>query len=102
MENLNNNIKLFLNKKDKSFANVRMSYILQNPMHLILEKKNKYEMLVKTLKLVNPLGILEKGYSLVSADDKIIKSSTMVKENDLINIKLYEGQIKAIVKNIVK
>ena len=77
-----------------------MAYILQNPMTLILNKKNKYEILVNTLKLVNPLGILEKGYSLVSIDKKIIKSSQMVQENDLINIKLYEGEIKAKVEEI--
>ena len=100
VENLNTNIKLLLNKKDQKLEKIKMAYILQNPMTLILNKKNKYEILVNTLKLVNPLGILEKGYSLVSIDKKIIKSSQMVQENDLINIKLYEGEIKAKVEEI--
>ncbi len=100
IENLNHSIKNVLNQKDKQYEKIKMSYIMQNPMHLILDKKNKYEILLNTLKLVNPLGILEKGYSLVSIDNKLIKNKREVKVNDLVDIKLYEGKIKAIVKEI--
>lgn len=100
IENLNHSIKNVLNQKDKQYEKIKMSYIMQNPMHLILDKKNKYEILLNTLKLVNPLGILEKGYSLVSIDNKLIKNKSEVKVNDLVDIKLYEGKIKAIVKEI--
>lgn len=100
MENLNNNIKNVLNKKDNVYQKLRMSYILQNPMNLIFDKKSKYELLVNTLKLVNPLNILEKGYSLVSVENDIVKTSNQVKINDELKIKLHEGEIKAIVKEV--
>ncbi len=98
MELLNKNILNIIQNKEIRLNNIKMSYIIQNPMGIIDEKKNKYELLLNTLKLVNPLGILEKGYSLVSKDDKVIKSSKDVKINDIINIKLHEGEIKAEVK----
>ena len=59
-------------------------------------------MLINTLKLVNPLGILEKGYSLVECNGKIIKDSNDNKVNDYINIKLHKGKIKAEVKEIME
>ena len=98
MELLNKNILSIIQNKEIRLNNIKMSYIIQNPIGIIDEKKNKYELLLNTLKLVNPLGILEKGYSLVSKDDKVIKSSKDVKINDIINIKLHEGEIKAEVK----
>ena len=100
METLNKDMKNLLNKKDNDFKTLRMSYILQNPMNLIFDKKNKYELILNTLKLVNPLGILEKGYSLVSVNDELVKTSKSVKKDDELKIKLYEGEIKAVVKEV--
>lgn len=100
IEKLNNNIKDTIKSKEIELNKIKLSFVLQNPMSLIDNKKNKYSLLVNTLKLVNPLGILEKGYSLVETDKKIIKSSKDVKVNDIINIKLFEGQIKAEVREV--
>jgi exodeoxyribonuclease VII large subunit len=101
IDKLNTNIKNILTKKENELNKVKLSYVLQNPMNLINGKRNKYEMLLNTLKLVNPLGILEKGYSLVEVDKKIIKSSKEVNVGDTINIKLHEGNIKANVINVI-
>lgn len=102
IENLNKDIKNLLIKKDNDYKKLRMSYILQNPMNLIFDKKTKYDLLLNTLKLVNPLGILEKGYSLVSVNDELVKSTSQVKVNDKVNIKLYEGDLTAVIKEIRK
>lgn len=100
MDKINANIKNIIQNKDSMLNQIKLSYVLQNPMILIDKKKQDYNLLVNTLKLVNPLGILEKGYSLVEIDKKIIKSSKDVKTNDIINIKLHEGSIKALVKEV--
>ena len=42
--------------------------------------------------------ILERGYSIVYKDNKIINSSKSLKANDLIDIKLYKSKVKAQVK----
>lgn len=65
----------------------------------ILEKKeHEQKLLVNTLKLVNPLNILDKGYSLVAKENKIIKDSSDLELEDKINIKLKKGEIIAVVK----
>ena len=100
MDGLNKNIKLVLTDKESKLNKINMSIIFQNPYNLIKDKKIKFDLLLNTLKLVNPLGILDKGYSLVEKNGKIIKSSSDVLVDELIDIKLHEGSIKAIVKEI--
>ena len=99
---LNKDIKNIINDKNNLLNKIKLSVVLQNPENLIKDKKVKFDLLVNTLKLVNPLGILDKGYSLVQIDNKIIKSSTDVKVNDILNIRLHEGSIKAEVKEVEK
>ena len=119
---LNKFIKNLINTKFINFKNIRNSHVLKNPMvmyeikaqkldsyiellnnsikKLFLEKDSQYKLLVNTLKLVNPLGILEKGYSVISSNDKIIKSSKEVKKGDLIDVRLSKGTLKAEVKDV--
>ena len=102
IENINKDMKSIIVNKENLLNNIKLSYTLKNPMELIKDKKVKFEMLINTLKLVNPLGILEKGYSLVECNGKIIKDSNDTKVNDYINIKLHKGKIKAEVKEIME
>lgn len=100
IDTLNKDIKAIMTNKENALKNIKLSVVLQNPHNLIKDKRVKFDLLVNTLKLVNPLGILDKGYSLVEIDNKIIKSSKDVKLNDVLNIRLHEGSIKAEVKEI--
>ncbi len=100
IDTLNKDIKNIINDKDNKLNKIKLSVVLQNPENLIKDKKIKFDLLVNTLKLVNPLGILDKGYSLVEINDKIIKSSKEVNVNDILNIRLHEGSIKAEVKEV--
>lgn len=100
IETINKDIKNIINDKENKLNKIKLSVVLQNPHNLIKDKKIKFDLLVNTLKLVNPLGILDKGYSLVEVNNKIIKSSNNVKVSDMLNIRLHEGSIKAEVKEI--
>ena len=100
IETINKDIKNIINDKENKLNKIKLSVVLQNPHNLIKDKKIKFDLLVNTLKLVNPLGILDKGYSLVEANNKIIKSSNDVKVSDMLSIRLHEGSIKAEVKEI--
>ena len=62
------------------------------------KKKLEFNNLIEKLQLLNPLNILQKGYSITYKDDKVIKKCDEVKANDLIKIKLHDGIIDAIVK----
>lgn len=122
IDTLNNNINKRLESYNLILNNIKTSYVLKNPLSLfevkkekllfykknsyniikniILKEENHYKLLVNTLKLVNPLGILEKGYSLVTKDDEVIKDITNIRKNDLINIKLHKGNLKALVSEV--
>ncbi len=54
------------------------------------------------LKAVNPLRQLELGYSIVSFQNKIIKSVKLLKKDDKIDVKLKEGELEALVNKIIK
>lgn len=99
---------------------LKNSFILKNPMilyenekifidqlnekinSLILYKLDKrkieFSNIVSKLQILNPLNILQKGYSIVYKNNELIKDSKSVNVDDLVTIKLSNGQFKAIVK----
>ena len=91
-------MSLFEVKKEKLEFNEKTLY--SNIKNIILKNEHEYKMLVNTLKLVNPLGILEKGYSLVTKDEELIKDSSNLKENDIVNIKLHKGSVTASIREV--
>lgn len=122
IDRLNTFINTMLNDYKVRLDNIKSSYVLKNPLatyevkkekiinlekilnKIIINKidvnKHKYEVMINKLELLNPLNILRKGYSLVTLDDIVIKSSKDLKLEDTINIRMHEGKIKAIVKEI--
>ena len=112
----------YINDYTVRLNNIKSSYVLKNPLAMyeakgekikgfveILNKiikanlsdnNHRYDILLNKLDLLNPLNILSKGYSVLSSGDKVIKSSKDVKVNDEVNVRLHEGKIKAVVKEI--
>ena len=119
---LNEVIKNTINNKALALNKLKDSYVLKNPLALyeIKEQKldnlfdrlnktmlhqieianNKLAYLIKELKILNPLNILESGYSLTTKDSKIIKSIKDVEIDDTLNIKVTDGNINVWVKEI--
>jgi len=62
------------------------------------EARIRFDSLTRTLHNVSPLGVLERGYAIVSINDKLVTHVGSVKSNDEINVRLANGQIRAIVK----
>lgn len=122
IESLNNFVLKKLDTYHMQLNHVKSSFVLENPMRLfknqqekllfsekslynsikniILKKEHDYKLTINTLKLVNPLNILDKGYSLVKKDDKVIKDCQDLKVNDIIKIRFSKGNIEALVKKI--
>ena len=123
IDTLNKYIINLLNDYKNRLNSIKASYVLKNPLatyevkkeklnnlqellnkeisNVISLNKHKYEIMINKLELLSPLNILGKGYSLVTMDGKTIKSSKEVKNNDILNIRMSEGQIKAEVKEIM-
>ena len=55
--------------------------------------KNYLQNINEILETNNPNNILLRGYSIVSKNNEIITDSKKVKENDILKIKLYSGEI---------
>ncbi len=120
LDKLNNHILEKIKTGQNKLEVVKNSYILKNPLaiyepakneiksfnmklnnfiqHYLEQQKHQINLLINTIELKNPLTILEKGYSLVTKDANLIKNSNQIAVNDTVNIKLYEGEIIATVK----
>jgi len=95
---LSNPLAMYEVKEEKlnNYITVLNKYINE----ILTNKKHLLKLDLNSLKLLNPVNIMEKGYSLVKVDDKIIKDTNDLKVNDKLNIKLYKGEVIAEVKEI--
>lgn len=95
IDNANMLINNLVNKKTEALDKLSSSYALKNPEKIIDTHKNSLAIILANLKNLNPLGILEKGYSVASVDGNVIKNSKDVKVDDIIDIRLLKGNVLA-------
>lgn len=89
-------LNLLLKMKDKSLEYSRLVDIRFK--QILVNKEHQYQVLKQKLMILNPLAIMDKGYSVLMKDDKIIKSIDDVKENDTVLGRLKDGMLKLEVK----
>lgn len=100
LDNLNNILlKKYDNIKHK-LEIIKSSYILNNPNMLYKDKLIKLSNLIEKLELINPLGVLKRGYSLSYKDNKLIKNINDLKLGDSLLIRMYDGEINVEVIDI--
>ena len=75
----------------------RSSRAILNSLKL---KKNGLEIINATFQSLNPKAVLSRGYSIATINGKIIKTTSDVKINDLINIIIQKGEIKSQIKEV--
>lgn len=68
-----------------------VNYNFRTRENYLMQANNK-------LSLLNPKNILKRGYSITYLNNKRITKYTQVKENDIINTKLFQGNIRSSVK----
>lgn len=66
---------------------------------MVLER-DRLRALSRILTAFNPNNVLRRGYALVSVGDRLLTSTNKVKLGDMLNIKMYDGNIKAKAKSI--
>ena len=80
-----------------------LGYMLQTKISQSMSlKRKRLEILESKLSALNPTAILERGYSIVMKDNKIIKRANDLQIDNNINVILYKGEIEAKVKKIKK
>ena len=100
IDNLNKTLlKKYDNAKHK-FDLLKNNYILNNPNLLYKDKTIKLDNLIDKLELINPLGVLKRGYSLTYVDNKVLKNIKDVKVNDNLTIKLHDGEINTTIIDV--
>lgn len=62
---------------------------------IINEKKSSLQTTLQKIEALNPLSILERGYSIVKKDDVIINSTKQLRKDDTIIIRMKDGEISA-------
>ncbi|WP_374029521.1 exodeoxyribonuclease VII large subunit [Bdellovibrio bacteriovorus] len=84
-------------RKDLEYLKSHAAKALQ----LALEKKSaKMFRLMAMLDSLSPLKVVERGYSIVTKKDEVIKSARQVKKGDLLNIRLAQGSLTAVVDSV--
>lgn len=122
IDRLNSYISGRINEYKVRLGNIKSSYVLKNPLATYEVKREKlnnissilnklikgkiennqhqYEIMINKLELLNPINILGKGYSLVTKDKNVLKTTRDLNVDDIICVRMHEGSLKAIVKEI--
>ncbi len=98
---LNPNLELII--KDKlNHLNLLNSKLNPSIKSILDNKENRYKVSLSHLEAINPIKIMDRGFSVVSNKEKIVKKVSDVKKNDLISIRVNDGNISANVVEVYK
>jgi len=99
-ENANRILKQLLENNKLLLDKIKTNYILNNPSTLYKESLIKLNNLIEKLELVNPLGVLKRGYSLTKQENKVITSIKNIDKTKTLVIKLQDGIVETEIKKI--
>ncbi len=84
-------------KKDLEYLKSRS----EKALFFSLEKKSaKLSRVVGILDSLSPLKVVERGYSIVTKENEVVKSVSQIKKGDLIDVRLAEGSLTAVVESV--
>ncbi|HUV01409.1 MAG TPA: exodeoxyribonuclease VII large subunit [Bacteroidales bacterium] len=96
------NQKARLDSASKTFFERNHAGLKLNKQYLISFTVNslhgnniKITMLENSLKILNPVNVLRRGYTITSINGKILKSSAQVRKEDLIDTQFSDGSVKS-------
>ncbi|MFA6402025.1 MAG: exodeoxyribonuclease VII large subunit [Salinivirgaceae bacterium] len=81
-------------------CNQQQKRLIKGINHSVKEEEKHLEYLQEIMEWADPQKILDRGYSIVSKHGKIVKSSSELAPNDVINIKLAQGSLTGLVNDI--
>ena len=97
---LNNPRVLYENKLDKLKS---LSEDVNSSIKRVIENNTKrLDTLKIKLELLNPKNVLDKGYSIIYKDGKIVKNTKDISVSDELNVIISDGNIDVTVKGVNK
>lgn len=92
-ENINKSIYKILDDSKNKYFSLSNSYVLTNPDILYKYKGQNLDNIISKLEVLNPLNTLNRGYAIIEKEDKVISSIKNISKDDIINIKLKDGNL---------
>ena len=93
LDRLTFGLKNIVSLKEKELLKIKSSYILQDPYKLLDKKSNKLLNIISKLEPLSPLKTIERGFSIVKKDNKVITSIKDLKKKDNLELELKDGSI---------
>jgi exodeoxyribonuclease VII large subunit len=90
-------LKLQDNRRNLAYLGEKLADITRNTMD---KNKNQLSSLAGKLDALSPLGVIARGYSIVSSDDGVVSSVKNIKSGDTVTVKLSDGTFGASVTEI--
>ncbi len=85
-----------IRKQNIEFHNIKLKNITDK---YLVANRYKIDVLEQKNKLLNPENVLERGYSITLHNNKLLKSTKVLKKGDLIETKIIDGSFKSKVEN---
>lgn len=84
-------------KKELVYLSSRSEKALQ---FAVEKKKSRLGRVMAMLDSLSPLKVVDRGYSIVTKNNEVIKSASQVKAGDKLDIRLAEGSLTAVVDSV--
>jgi exodeoxyribonuclease VII large subunit len=94
LSKLLNATNLYFRTKDSFFKTSGLS-LKMNTIRLIQVRKSDISVLEKTLEILKPENVLQRGYTITYKNGEIVKSSKQLEENDLIETRFVDGKVRS-------
>ena len=85
--------KIFTN--NKRFTDDALIYITLNSKKIIEKAEKNMILTEEKIKILDPVNVLKRGYSITLKDGKNIKSADMLNEGDEVKTILFNGEVKS-------
>lgn len=83
--------------RNLSFLTERMSRSMQNDLR---NKADQFSSAIRMLKALNPLEVMERGFSIVYKEGNVAKSVSGLKVGETVQVRLHDGTVGAEIKSI--
>ncbi|MGZ3769263.1 MAG: exodeoxyribonuclease VII large subunit [Bdellovibrio sp.] len=84
-------------KKDLEYLKGRSEKAISFSME---KKKSRLVKVMALLDSMSPLKVVDRGYSIVTMKNEVIKSTAQIKKGDVVDIRLSQGSLSAVIESV--